>query len=674
MRLSVGGLTVALTVRWGIIFWFALLFAGMLHASCPLNGEQQDQRALDLAREAAEAIPPEEERALPAWRAAVDQSRDCLEKFATQSNGERLFGVLAQASSTLERGAHVESAYQYMTEALAVAERFELPRGRFQALETLARIDTRSGRLLEATTSYKNIIALAERQNWQKEKADALSGLANIERRRTNYFASLSYERASLAVRRTLPEPNNMWRSVLSLAVLYEQIELMDEARNNYLLAVEMTKSEDPVDHAGARLRYADFLNDFDAGHATEALAFAESALPVLAKIDPVREASALLQIGRARTALGQFEAALNSFQRAHSLAIQSDARTMSAHIQFRWGELEFLRGDFDSALARIGQAQAIYQDGENRHRLIKVYGLLERVYLAQGKELESLRAGREHYRLRNEVLGVGATQKLSELLGDFELNEERARNAELKVQNEINQLAVKAQGRERWLAVAVVVVILIAFLSMLVRYRQARLFNAKLQANQRELTHANETLKAKSAELFHATITDPLTGLRNRRYAMAKLAECFRSGTPRLQSIALMIMDLDHFKNINDLYGHASGDEVLIKATFALTKAMPNHVQLSRIGGEEFFAYVEGETLEQVLRWAELARVAVAAETIEIAGGSLRITVSMGVHYLPEGSNVGLSQALRTTDEALYEAKNAGRNCVRVYRGNAPV
>lgn len=650
-----------------------MFFASSVYADCPLKGAQPDQYALDAARAAAEAIPPEDERALSAWRLAVDQSRDCLEKFATQSNGERLFGVLAQASSNYERGAHVELAYQYMTEALTVAEQFQLPRGRFQALEALARIDVRSGRLLQATVSLKGIITLAEQHGWKKEKADALSGLSNIERRRTNYFASLSYERSSLALRRTMPEPNDMWRSVLSLAVLYEQIELVDEARKSYLLAIEMTKFKDPVDHASARLRYADFLNDFDTGQATDALAFAESALPVLAKLDPVREASALLQIGRARMALGQFDVALASFQRAHALALQSEARNIAAHIQFRWGELEFLRGDFESALGRIDQAQVVYQDSENRHRLIKVHGLLERIYRAQGRELESLRAGREHYRLRNEVLGVGATQKLSELLGDFELNEERARNAELRVQNEMNQLAVKAQGRERWLAVAVAGFILIAFLSMLVRYRQARLFNAKLQANQRELTHANETLKAKSAELFHATITDPLTGLRNRRYAMAKLAECFYGGAPREQSIALMIMDLDHFKNINDLYGHASGDEVLIKSTFALTKAMPNHVQLSRIGGEEFFAYVEGETLEQVLRWAELARVAVAAETIEIAGGSLRITVSMGVHYLPEGSTVGLSQALRATDEALYEAKNAGRNCVRVYRGSAP-
>ena len=338
-------------MKLGVFFWIALLFASSLSASCPLKGELQDQRALDLARDTAEAISPDDERALPAWRTAVEQTRECLEKFATQSNGERLFSVLSQASTTHERGAHVELAYQYMTEALVIAERFQLPRGQFQALEALARMDVRSGRLLEATVSYKSIIALAERQNWAKEKADALSGLSNVERRRANYFASLSYERSSLALRRTMPEPNDMWRSVLSLAVLYEQIELMDEARTNFLLAIEMTKGKDPVEHAGTRLRYADFLNDFDAGHATDALAFAESALPVLANVDAVREASALLQIGRARTALGQFDAALVSFQRAYSLALQNDARNMSAHIQFRWGELEFLRGDSASAL-----------------------------------------------------------------------------------------------------------------------------------------------------------------------------------------------------------------------------------------------------------------------------------------------------------------------------------
>jgi len=169
-------------------------------------------------------------------------------------------------------------------------------------------------------------------------------------------------------------------------------------------------------------------------------------------------------------------------------------------------------------------------------------------------------------------------------------------------------------------------------------------------------------------AEATSKSETDTLSRLLNRggfeRHAEVALRDAVRQGVP----VALVIADLDHFKGINDSYGHASGDRVI--ATFAgfLRDAAADHHVAGRIGGEEFAIILPGTNLAAARLFAEGTRSAFGALPIDSLPAGHRCSASFGVAEL--SAREGFSDLLRRADEALYQAKGAGRDCVRVSAG----
>lgn len=187
------------------------------------------------------------------------------------------------------------------------------------------------------------------------------------------------------------------------------------------------------------------------------------------------------------------------------------------------------------------------------------------------------------------------------------------------------------------------------------------------------------DALQARDADLQRAlhdlhqqAITDPLTGLHNRRFLHEvlprELTRAGRNNTP----LAVMLMDIDHFKRVNDTYGHAIGDRVLKEVAGATTAAVRAIDLCCRYGGEEFAivlpdAHVEGARLR-----AEAIRAAIGTLEVDCAGEKpLRVTVSIGVAIFP-GHGIDEDALLRAADAALYQAKGAGRNRVIVHDAGA--
>lgn len=166
-------------------------------------------------------------------------------------------------------------------------------------------------------------------------------------------------------------------------------------------------------------------------------------------------------------------------------------------------------------------------------------------------------------------------------------------------------------------------------------------------------------------AEAMSKSETDTLSRLLNRggfeRHAELAMRDAVRQGIP----VALVIADLDHFKNINDSYGHASGDRVIETFAGLLREAAAEHHVAGRIGGEEFAIILPGTNLAAARLFAEGARNAFGALPIEGLPAGHRCSASFGVAEL--AADEGFSDLLRRADEALYAAKNAGRDCVRV-------
>ena len=162
------------------------------------------------------------------------------------------------------------------------------------------------------------------------------------------------------------------------------------------------------------------------------------------------------------------------------------------------------------------------------------------------------------------------------------------------------------------------------------------------------------------------ASLTDPLTGVTNRRGFFEigeRLLARARFGN---EPIAVVIFDLDRFKNINDQFGHATGDELLIAfCRLASAQLRPNEL-FARIGGEEFVALLPNTVAQDAVWLAERVRVVIEAATHTVGETVVRTTVSVGVASLNEGT-AALDAFLSAADIALYRAKAAGRNRVEL-------
>jgi diguanylate cyclase (GGDEF)-like protein len=159
---------------------------------------------------------------------------------------------------------------------------------------------------------------------------------------------------------------------------------------------------------------------------------------------------------------------------------------------------------------------------------------------------------------------------------------------------------------------------------------------------------------------------TDSLTGLINR-YAFMDEAERAHSLAIRSQqALTLLMVDIDHFKQLNDRHGHAAGDHALFVFTRAAKRTLRKHDLMGRLGGEEFAVLLPGTAISEAVEAAERLRLAIAGATVEVADGRHSMTVSIGLAQVLDEETV--SAALVRADRALYRAKRDGRNRVRVH------
>jgi diguanylate cyclase (GGDEF)-like protein len=156
--------------------------------------------------------------------------------------------------------------------------------------------------------------------------------------------------------------------------------------------------------------------------------------------------------------------------------------------------------------------------------------------------------------------------------------------------------------------------------------------------------------------------VLDQLTGMLNRHALKDRTIELAHQSQRTGQPVGLIVGDLDHFKDINDTHGHATGDTVLQDVAYMLRKQLRAFDLAYRIGGEEFLVLLPGADLQHAAAMAEKLREGVAADTV---GGGLRVTMSFGVSASESDSVFDYPTVCAEADAALYEAKRGGRNAV---------
>lgn len=190
---------------------------------------------------------------------------------------------------------------------------------------------------------------------------------------------------------------------------------------------------------------------------------------------------------------------------------------------------------------------------------------------------------------------------------------------------------------------------------------------NATLKKSLSELEETNQSIDVKNRELELLASRDSLTNCLNRRAFTERYNAIHQEALEKETPLVCMMIDIDHFKRINDNYGHALGDKVIKFVARVLEEQVRHNDLLGRYGGEEFCVVLENTTLEQAVSAAERMRKEIAAGDASLFGSALRTTASFGVVSL--GSDrIGSDELIHRADKALYLAKESGRNKVMVW------
>ncbi|MGA2435016.1 MAG: diguanylate cyclase [Bryobacteraceae bacterium] len=191
-----------------------------------------------------------------------------------------------------------------------------------------------------------------------------------------------------------------------------------------------------------------------------------------------------------------------------------------------------------------------------------------------------------------------------------------------------------------------------------------AQELKVRLRAGRRILDLQSELVSAREALREQAT-RDPLTCLWNRYSILDTLEKEVNRAGREGSTVAVVMADLDHFKEVNDTYGHLAGDAVLREAGRRMGSSVRSYDAVGRYGGEEFLIVLPEATTQSALHLAERLRAIVAAEPMNIAEGAVRASVSLGVTATQPGIHAAPETLIRLADEALYRAKALGRNRV---------
>ncbi|TDP27871.1 diguanylate cyclase (GGDEF)-like protein [Idiomarina aquatica] len=358
-----------------------------------------------------------------------------------------------------------------------------------------------------------------------------------------------------------------------------------------------------------------------------------------------------LNNFGDAFMKLGQFEEAEKHLLEAREKAKALEFNEMLSTIDFNLGFIAVKQGD-SLGIKQMEQATDEFREDENlsSFELEQLLGELANAYETLGNYRMQAQVLQERLTLRQQISEQSQQQQMAELQAVYKSRDNAQQIALLEQQNALKEQIIANTRQQQVVWTLFGIAAAISLILLLLLYRKSR------QANQR--------LNTANVKLSDQSLRDPLTGLLNRRAlqdAMLKrdVNDQYHEG--------LLLLDIDHFKRINDKYGHATGDAVLTEISRRLQNVCRDSDMLVRWGGEEFLFYVRQVELSSLKRLASRILEAIAKDPIKMGEELIHVTTTIGFSQLPfagvSEDQVDWERALQIADMALYTGKTQGRN-----------
>jgi len=470
-----------------------------------------------------------------------------------------------------------------------------------------------------------------------------------------NFPMALSKLQAAATLARQSDHPKLIAIALNALAYLYNQMREHDKGFDTLEEAYRAAKSLDSPGRM-AMLKNTEYALAIDSGQVQRGLKALQAAVELERKIDAgPMIAISLVNLSDCYLKLKDYRNALATAQQALEQAQVINDESSIATARVNIGQVYLAMGRMADGKKSFEEGMAWYEKSGNKPDLQAVLAEYGEALEHAGDLTGALQAYHRERTLSNELFETRRQKAVMELQEKYEADKRQRQIALLRQENQVKSTELdnrRLQQRIWWLLALVFALsaVIVSFL-----YRKVRQTNAQLEE--------------KNLELKQQSARDPLTALYNRRHFQEFMRgqEGIAQAAANEETVsALYLMDVDHFKHINDTYGHGAGDAVLREISDALREILRETDMIVRWGGEEFLAFLPAVPRSSLDDVARRLLNGIPARTIEYQGTTLSVNVSIGFApfpLAPGGKTMSWERAVNLVDMALYLAKGHGRN-----------
>lgn len=570
--------------------------------------------------------------------------------------------VLSALARLYSRDAKQDATRDQITALRALADRYNDDYSRALALDFESRLLIDQGKLDDAKKIDEQALALAKTVKSPQLTRQIETSLSGVTSDQGNFEAALQYQLAAMELMNPNDPHDDLDRigGFNSIGTFYLNLKDPRLALDFFAKATTIAQS------IGAQRRLTTLALNRGVAYSyleryEEAIGEYLATQSLAQKIgDRRNETLAVNNLADSYYRLNKFDSCLRYAKQTIALADQLDNADFRANGLANLGLCHMAQGAIALGAREVNQGIEIMRKEGVKTSVEDLYGQLASAYEHAGLYREAYRALAQQMTLSTELFKSDRDRAVSELKEKYDASEREKQIEVLEQKNQVQSVELRNKGLQRVIATLATLIAISVAGTILMLYRKVR--------------RANRSLEEANLKLAHQSTRDPLTGLYNRRafhdamkYRSVKIDR--RAGeklNPRPPH-ALVMLDIDHFKRINDTSGHAAGDAVLIELSRRLTQVMRDKDMLMRWGGEEFLIFLNHIPDARLAQVMERILITVGSRPVTIDKKTIQVTISAGFVVLPAGVESDVDpnweKMLNLADSALYMAKTRGRN-----------
>lgn len=546
-----------------------------------------------------------------------------------------------------------EKALEQIEEVRRIAERSGLPDAIAEVEATALLIVAMQGKISQAMANLNDALIPLESAQIPRVKYFVNNFAAYLYQQRSQFDRALEHLiYAADAVAET-NDSRTLIRLVstkLQIANLYTQQKSYDLAIEQLDDAEKLANENDLMKQVGADIMLQRAYIESDRKNFDRALGIYARLRDQL-KDNPDNVASYLTvlnNMGDVDIRIGRYEDARRVLEEAYTVAKLNPQQFKPDIIQFNLGYVDVFLGEIEQGLNEMRQIVDAAREAWAPSEFEELLGEYADALIHVGLHDEAIDVLIEQRELREEAYKGDQQKSIAELQNLYDSKDKAMQIELLSQKNELNQQLIENESQKRTILTLFVVVAVFAMILVVLLYRAAQ--------------RSNRELKVANSKLAEQSVRDPLTGLLNRRALQNKLRTPHKVGHD-----AMLLLDVDHFKRINDNLGHAAGDDVLVEVSKRLLQVSRESDLVVRWGGEEFLIYLTNTEQSKLPAMAKRMLDVIGSTPIQSGDREIWITATAGFISYPfadlHENQMDWEETLQLADMVLYAGKVHGRN-----------